>query len=256
MNLKYNIPGTGLYDDFSTLKPGWRTGDVADYDRIGVDSGAVRDLDPYSRRGVMTSPPYETIVDPENAVHPPVDGTIHHGIGFYGRDMGTWRPDVEITWSGLWDIHEGHHIEVTPRLWIDDENTLAGFGAWPITILYDESSPGVPTFVIGFIGSPPEIFGSPTAPLIGSVAFSHTDGVPRKIRLRVNESDVVQLLLDDVVIWSRALSHASFTSLSDFATLQQSTVHGLAIDAHLVRPISSIPDLDGALDIRFHNWPS
>ncbi len=255
MNVAVKIPGSAWRDDFATERGGWLTGPAYDYDPIGVDSGALRDLDPYARRGVSTSPPFEPEVPPEDAVHPPVDGMIHPGIGWAGRRMPDgYQPDVEVTWAGLWDIHEGHHIEATPLLWIDPTNPLGGLGCWPITIGYDDESPGIPVGMVGFIGSPPELFATASAPTLGSFAFSHTDETPRRIRIRLTDADAVEVLIDDVSVWSRSLSHSSFTSLATFDDLMESNLHGVALDAHLVRPVSQIPDLDGALDVTFHGY--
>ena len=256
MNHRFNIPGSALYDDMSSQFPGWRQGNRYNFDRLEVSGGALRIADAYSRRGVSTSPPYGEETDPWDDDHPPSNGGIYPAIGWVGREMGTWTPDIEITWSGLWDIHEGHHAEATPLLWIDEDNPLGGFGAWPIMFGATEESPGIPAFAVGFIGSPPELFDTEAAPLIGGLGFSHTDGTPRSIRIRVNSSDVIQLLLDDAVIWSMSLDDPTLTSLTGFSDLRQSTVHGIALDYHLVRPLTDVPLYDGALDVRFHNWPS
>ena len=247
-----------LYDDFeSGLLPGWVFGPADDFDHYHAVGGAMRDIDGHSRRSVSTSPPFEPEVSPELAVHPPEDGMIYAGIGYAGRHMPPdWRPDVEVTWSGLWDVHAGHHVEVTPLLWIDPDNPLGGFGCWPIAFGMTDVDPGAPLGLVGFIGSPPELFAEPEAPVIGQFGFAHTDGTPRKWRIRVNESDEVEILLDDVLMWSRSLSHSSFTSLTGFSSLTASNVHGVAIDQHYVRPISSVPTLDAVLDARFYGYPA
>lgn len=256
MNSQYTIRGAGLYYDMSSEAAGWLQGKPYNYDQLEISGDAMRITDPHSRRAVSTSPPYGEEVDPWVDDHPPANGGIYPGIGWMGRNMGVnWRPDVEITWSGLWDIHEGYHIETTPLLWIDESNPLGGFGAWPITYAPSEVSAGAPAFAIGFIGSPPELFDTVQAPVLRGLGFSHTDGTPRSIRIRLTESDEVELLLDGSVIWSLSISDSLFTSVTGFTDLMQSSVHGVAIDAHLVRPISDVPNHDGALDVTFHNWP-
>lgn len=244
-------PTIDLCDTFAraagSLGAGWVTGhDLAPtlYEPVGIDgTGAAVITDPYARTGVDGYEPERAI---EANPHPPADGKLYPGIGYAVRDLPGWLPDVEVVWAGNRSTVAGHHVEAGPLLYADPSNPLGGFGCWMASLYATSSNDGLNALLVGYIGSPPELFGQDDAPVIGAAAYAHTDGTPMRVRIRSIEPGVVSVYLD-----GRIVTINGEDTVTIDASLLGSTLHGFCLDAHMVRPRSSIPTIPGVLGCRF-----
>jgi hypothetical protein len=94
--------------------------------------------------------------------------------------------------------------------------------------------------LLGYIGNPPEDF---VDYLVGTAAFTHTDGTPRDIELRATTAGQVTVWLDGVQLsFNNGIGTNPYTV---DAGLASSTLHGFALDGHLVFPYTTLPTMKG-----------
>ena len=192
-----------FYDDFNrsgALGRGWITGhDLAatTYETVALDGTGAVVSDPFAR-GPLTSYEPEALI--ESNPHPPVGGKWYAGISYAVRDCPGWAlPDVEVTWAGWRGTITGQHVEAGPLLYVDPANPLGGFGVWMAAFGASSASDGSPAMYVGCIGSPPELFGTASQPAIAVAAYTHVDGTPMRVRLKMVSTGVANVYLNGVL---------------------------------------------------------
>jgi hypothetical protein len=212
--------------DADVLGNGWVDGHAWDpdvYEPLGVRDGAVVCTDPMARDVVYDLENQEGIGDGS------VEGNLL-GIGCAWRPTIYDAPTVTITWSGLLTPD---HVEAAPCVHFapgTDEHCLgvwvSKFGAQPLLLL-------------ATIGNPPE-----DVAVLDYASFSHTEGTDRQIEIR-STGTAVTVWLDGTQV---SLVGAGTTPVAVPTALRGSTLHGLAIDTHLVADPGDIPTLPAILD--------
>ena len=197
------------------------------FEPLGISAGNVVVTDPTARG--------DTYADPQDVVTPPA-GQLYHGIGCAYRDFGSVAVRARLTWSGLWTPGANHHIEATPLLHVRPGTARHGFGVWP-SILF-----GVPALLAGSIGAPPEQF---AALFQGTTAFTHVDGTPRVLEL-VSDGAHARVYLDGI---EQSADWTCPYPLAIPAELTGATMHGFAVDAHLITA-DAIPATPAMADVR------
>jgi hypothetical protein len=230
-----------LEDDFeraaaATLGPQWSDCNSLrpdDFEPLGIHDGGVVIADAFSRPGEYDSTP--------PSAHPPLQGRLHPGIGCAFRDTGSTRVTVKITWSG----HHGvtgeppiSHVEGTPLLYVAPEVPRFGFGAWTTELF------GRAVIFAGYIGAPPEDF-----EVIASAVLEgdHVSGEPREVELRAEEPGRVTVWVD-----GKQVNFGNAFGLNPIevdSALAGSTLHGFAVDSHLVEPVELITQIKSIEDI-------
>jgi len=232
-------PGKGfvLEDDFEradarSLGSGWTNcNDVQpdDFEPLGIVDGGLRIADPYTRPGVYDQTP--------PSAHPPKDNRLYPGIGCAFVDTHSTTVAVKILWSGNHGLAHPppvSHVEATPLLYISPGNPKFGFGAW-ISELY-----GKPIIFVGYIGAPVELF-----QVVGSALLpgGHVPGTTREVELRAEQPGQVTIWVDgEQVSFGNAQGLRPFQVDPDMV---DSTLHGVALDAHFVNPPTEIVRLKG-----------
>lgn len=217
--------------DSASLGNGWIDGhdwDNTAYEPLGIYNKAAVVSDPTARVGA-------DYAEDQFEAHPPLDGKQHQGIGCAWRDMGTESVYLEVEWSGLMSINEGHHVEGAPIVHVVPGSPEHGLGIWPSAL-----NDSTPLFFIAGIGNPPEDFGNYIYAVAG---YSHTDGMPRKLGIQTNGTTAT-FWLDGPPGVGTQISLSGFGGspaygLNPFpvpANLQNSTLHGFELDTHYVSP--------------------
>ncbi|CAA0123593.1 Uncharacterised protein [Halioglobus japonicus] len=229
-------------DDFErsnadTLGPQWTDCNSVtpdSYDPLGIYDGGVVISDPFTRPGNYGAPPL---------INPAKEGELFPGIGCAFIDTGSTSVSVKIVWSGNHGIESGmpySHVEATPLLYITPSNPRFGFGTW-ISELW-----GQPVVLVGYIVSPPEAFEI----IATAVLPAHESGTPRELELRADEPGKVTMWLDGEQIM---FNPGGVPSVSVDPTMIESTLHGIAVDAHIVAPQSNIPTIKGIETVTIRN---
>ena len=203
------------------------------FEPLGIFDGGIVIADTDSRPGTYDATP--------PSAHPPADGRIFRGIGCAFTDTGSTRVSVTATWSGHRGI-EGEppisHVEGTPLLYITPGVPRFAFGAWPSELW------GRGVIFAGYIHAPPENFEIIATALLDK---EHKPGLPMVLELRAEEPGKVTVWVDG--------KQASFNEGYDLRPLEidpelvDSTLHGFAVDAHFVDPVSAIPRIKSIEDI-------
>ena len=197
------------------------------FEPLGIHDGGVVVPDPFTRPGVYdTTPP---------SGHPPKNGRLFPGIGCAYIETGTTTVSAKVIWSGNWGVdHEPpiSHVEGTPLLYITPGNPRYGFGAWT-SQLY-----GVPVIFAGYIAVPVENFEVIAYALLPG---KHVSGTPREIELRADEPGKVTVWVDGKQVSFEA--GVGLAPINIDPTMAHSTLHGFAVDAHLVDPPTNIPTI-------------
>jgi len=202
------------------------------FEPLGIYDGGVVIADTDSRPGTYdTTPPS----------HPAVVGRPLRGIGCAFTDTGSTRVSVTATWSGHRGI-EGKpphsHVEGTPLLYVTPGTPRFAFGAWPSELW------GRGVIFAGYIGSPPEKFEILATALLDK---NQKPGTPLALELRAEEPGRVTVWVD-----GKQVSFDSGYGLRPIEIdpgLIDSTLHGFAVDAHYVDPVSAIPHIKSIEDI-------
>ncbi len=201
----------------------------AHFEPLGIFDNGVVITNPTARPGVYDSRP--------PAPHPLPDNQIHPGIGCAWTETGATRVAVKVIWSGNFGVKQPvpvSHVEATPLLFVNPESSRFGFGAW-FSQLY-----GRTVMFAGYIGSPPEDF---DIVAIAHKPGPHVPGTPREVELRVEKPGAVTVWVDGEQI--NFDSGAGLSPIEVDPSMIGSTLHGFAVDAHLVDPLSDIPTLKG-----------
>ncbi len=177
-------------------------------------------------------------------VHPPSPpGTLYRSIGCAYVDTGSPIVDVEWRWHGHAEIPTTHetanaHVEATALLYVDLDNPLGGFGCWPSWF------GGSPVWLVGYMGSPPELFGSASQSLIGIGAISdHVEGEECVFRLTATNTGRVLLYRNDVqqaIIRTAGPHFGAYDPIPVDPSLLGSTLHGFELDAHIAYPDATV----------------
>jgi len=214
------------WSDCKSLEPDY-------FEPLGIYDGGIVIADTDSRPGTYdTTPP---------SAHPPTQGRNFRGIGCAFIDTGSTRVSVTATWSGHRGIEGGpphSHVEGTPLLYVTPGVSRFAFGAWPSELW------GRGVIFAGYIASPPENFEVLATALLDEKL---EPGTPVVLELRAEEPG-------KVTVWVNGMQ-ADFNEgygLKPFEIdpdLTNSTLHGFAVDAHYVDPVSAIPHIKSIEDI-------
>lgn len=224
-------------DNADTLGPRWtdcKSVMPDSYEPLGVYDGGVVIPDPYTRPGNYGAPPLGG---------PAKNGELFPGIGCAFIDTGSTSVSVKIVWSGHLGIASDvphSHVEGTPLLYITPSNPRFGFGTWISEL------GGQPVVFAGYIVSPPEAFEI----IATAVLPAHESGTPRELELRADEPGEVTMWLDGEQVM---FNPGGVPSVSVDPTMIDSTLHGIAVDAHFVVPQSNIPTLKGIETVTIKN---
>lgn len=182
---------------------------------------------------------------------PPVPpGALYSAVGCAYQDTGSVLPDVTIDWTGNWHIPVplalNSHVEATPLVYIDLDNPLGGAGFWPGHFGGDTAA-----WLFGYIGSPPELFrvdglGTPT---------SSVEGQACQIRVVAVSPGRIILIKDGVqqpIVTTRGPARAPLDPIPVDPSLTSSTLHGFALDGHLVYPTGNATITPGITGIELH----
>jgi hypothetical protein len=196
------------------------------FEPLGIYHGAVVVADPHTRTGVYDSTP------PSGS--PPTDNRLYPGIGCAFVDTGSTTVSIKMIWSGNYGIEQDppvFHVEATPLLYITPSNPRFGFGTW-ISQLY-----GVPAIFAGYIGNPPEKF----EVIAYALLDEHQHGTSLEVELRAEDAGKVTLWADGVQL---SFEPGGLNPLDVDVSMIESTLHGIAVDAHFVDPPTNIPIID------------
>jgi hypothetical protein len=201
----------------------------ANFEPLAIYDNGIVIADPKTRPGVYdTTPP---------SGHPPTNNRIYPGMGCAWTETGATRVSVKIMWSGNLGINHPppiSHVEATPLLYINPGHPRYGFGAWT-SQMWNRPRPII---YAGYIGSPPERFEIIAG---GFYPGKHIPGTVSELELRAEEPGKVTVWMDGKQI--------SFNEGYDLQpldvdpTMIHSTLHGFAVDAHFVDPVSNVPFL-------------
>lgn len=216
-------------NDAPTLGPEWTNCNevtAGNFEPLGILDGAVVVSDPTSRPGVYDQVP------PSD--HPPTYGRLHPGIGCAWIDTGSTSASVTVTWSGNYGTSKEppvSHVEASPLMYINPDHPRYAFGAWT-SELFER-----PVVLIGYIGSPPEDFEAIAAGFYGE----HVSGSPREVEIRAESPGKVTVWIDG----EQVSFHSGFglDPIEVDPELTDSTLHGIAADAHYVSPTTAIPTI-------------
>lgn len=213
-----NAPSLGRdWTDCKSLSPDH-------FEPLGVYNDGVVVAAPFTRPGIYDETP--------PSGHPPTDNRLFPAIGCAVIDTNTTEISVKIVWSGNHGVDHPppiSHVEGTPLLYVTPGNTRFGFGAWFSTLF------GVPVIFAGYIGMPVETF---EVVATARLPFEHYSGEPREIELRAQEAGKVTVFVDgEQIDFGGDIGLQPFVIDSELA---QSTLHGIAVDAHAVDPVENI----------------
>ncbi len=232
-------------DDAQTLGPQWtdcKSVQPNSYEPLGIREGGAAIAAINTREGVYDqSPP---------SGHPPTDNRLYPGIGCAFVDTGSTAVSVKLIWSGNFglgaeaasdgiavlnnDVEDGNvnHVEATPLLYINTDHPRFGFGAWT-TQLY-----GNGVFLLGYIGHPAENYEVIATATLGE----HYSGTTREVEIRADTPGKITLWLDGKQL---PIHKLGLEPLEIDPDLIDSTLHGIAVDAHFVEPRQKIVELKG-----------
>ncbi len=215
------------------------------FEPIGVRDGLPCIWEDFQRGGT-----YQT----DHTVHPPSPpGSLYGGIGC--AYVETPIPDFTLRTANnlppTTATDPSSHVEATPLVYIDLDNPLGGFGVWPSVLL------GVPVFLIGYMGSPPELFGQPSQPLVALGAMpGYVWGTPFDLRLVAVSRGRVLVFVDGVQLACPRTAgpyRGPLDPLIVDPSLASSNLHGFELDAHLAYPDATafLPITDFTFTIPF-----
>lgn len=218
------------WTDCNDLNPG-------SFEPLGIYDGGVVVSNPIARTGVTYDTGWPT------SGHPPTGGRAYYGIGAAARETGSTAVNVKCRWTGNWFYIEpettppSRHVEASPLVHVNPASSKYAIGAWTAAI--DDLTP---LLLVGYLGSPPELF-----EVVATAAFPNpqpypTDGVQRDIEIRTTGTTYT------VWVDGTQISLSNGYGLGGVPVpleLQGSTVHGFALDAHLVQPLTNVPTLKG-----------
>lgn len=243
--VRTKTPVYSYSDDFSTagaIASPWVDGHSVKpngWEPLGARSGAAVIWTDRTRSGT-----YQT---DQSQSPPSPPGTLYSAIGCAWHSTGGHLPDISLTWPGYFS-HSGNpnqHVEATPLLYIDPENPLGGFGVWPAAVGSNAALFG------GYIGQPAENFNVVALGNLGA----YTDGVPHTLRLTAVAKGRVVVFWDGVQVpMTRNATTNAFNyrgpldPIDVVPSLTSSTLHGFALDGHLVLPTSNATTTAGAYD--------
>jgi hypothetical protein len=231
LNSKHRFSFTDEFErnDSENLGSDWRdchTQKPAAFEPLGIHDSGVVVPDPFTRPGVYdTTPP---------SGHPPTNGRLFPGIGCAYIETETTTVSVKVIWSGNWGVEHDppiSHVEATPLLYITPGNPRFGFGAWTTQIY------GAPVILAGYIAAPVENFEVIATALLPG---KHLTGTPREVELRAEEPGKVTVWVDGQQV---SFEPDGLAPIEIDPTMIHSTLHGFAVDAHLVNPPTSIPTI-------------
>lgn len=195
------------------------------FEPLGIYDNGVVVSKPFTRPGKYDDYPWSQEILEEGLLLP--------GIGCAYRDTGTTTVSVKVTWSGNFGAYADPpllHVEGTPLLYITPDSPRYGFGAW-ISELY-----GYTVVFAGYIASPPEHF---EVIATATLPEKHTSGEPREIELRTEKPGLVTIWIDGKQV---SFHHEyGLKPIQVDPSMVNSTLHGFAVDAHLVHPRDNIP---------------
>ncbi len=150
------------------------------------------------------------------------------------RDYGGLPERIDIRWLGLSGRPTLPHSECA-SLWCFTPGTPElAFGAWYSTVGINGSY--APVILIGSIGHPPEIF----ADQLDDVGlFTHTTGTPRTVSARCDGTGLT-FWIDDVQIPGMRYGTSPVPIPEN---LRGSTIHGFAMDDHIINYENGRPSL-------------
>lgn len=207
------------------------------YEVIGVYNNAITIRQDKVRQGR-----YQT-----NDAHPPANGEIYNAISFAAIETQRRSASVEVVWNGYAQHPDvgNQHVETAPLVKINPHSKHGGFGVWP-SALY-----GIPALLIGCIGNPPELFGELGDPFITvAIPGGHTEGTPRTLRVDAEMSGAdcyAKVYVDGTQV---SLPGIGLGGVLLPRELAESTLHGIALDAHLLKPAANIPTTVGAHSVK------
>ena len=191
-------------------------------------------------------------------VHPPSPpGSLYRSIGCAYVDCGSTMVDVSWRWHGHAQIPVTHgttnaHVEATALLHVDLANPLGGFGCWPSWLA------GQPVWLVAYMGSPPELFGQPSQPLVGIGAITdHVEGEECVFRLVSVAPGRVLLYRNGVqqaIVRTAGPLFGPYDPLPIDPSLVASTLHGFELDAHIAYPGAT--ECDGLTDLTITSYPT
>lgn len=232
----FNATGklTAPWVNGSDVKPNY-------FEPIGARNGAACIWQDFQRGGGS----YQA----DDWVHPPnPPGSYYSGIGCAYVDTGSTLVDITVTCHPNVPIPVTHgtanaHVETTPLLYVDLDNPLGGFGCWPSELV------GSPAWLVGYMGSPPELFGQPSQPLLAVAAMTNPT-VPFELRLVTPAPGRVLIYRDGVqvpFVRTTGPYRGPYDPFIIDPSLASSTKHGFELDGHVAYPdctvVDAIPNL-------------
>lgn len=214
----------------------------ANFEPLGIRDGGIVVADPKTRPGMYYPTPPRAPTAPAGA-QPSTDKRLYTGIGCAWMETGATRVSVKILWSGNYGVDHPppvSHVEATPLLYVSPDNPRYGFGAWTSQLW------SRPIFYVGYIGSPPEKFEVIAA---GLFPKPHSSGTPREVELRAEQPGKVTVWIDGEQV---SLGEHGLKPLEVDPTMIRSTLHGFAVDAHFVEPVSSTPGIKAIESIQIN----
>ncbi|NQX87159.1 MAG: hypothetical protein HRT77_00695 [Halioglobus sp.] len=211
----------GVWTDCKTIHPDF-------FEPLGIHDGGVVIADPFTRPGLYGQK--------QRCPTPLEEGRMYPGIGCAFVDTGSTTVSVKIIWSGNHGISKPlpvAHVEATPLLYVTPGNSRFGFGAW-ISEFW-----GKPIVFAGYLGAPVENFEVVVATLLDA----HEPGTPRELELRAEKAGEVTVWID-----GKQLAFGEKQGLKPIRVddaLAHSTLHGITVDAHCVKPASEVPLIKG-----------
>lgn len=202
-----------FYDDFEradgAIGNGWSNGSDLfpnSFNPVGIFSGALCITNLNSRPGSPSA-------------------SIDEGIGFIYRDTGVTNIMGQVQYLG---DTSPHGVEATPLFHVTSGSSRLAFGAWPSVLL------GADVLLIGYIGNPPDepahggVFETMALASISLGTSAHTYTCRSVGGLFSVYTD------GGAPVTMSYLAGGSGTTFAIDAALTSSTLHGVAIDIHLM----------------------
>lgn len=199
------------------------------FETPGIYGNGVAVTGNFQRQGVYAA---------DESLSPPVGKTMHNGITWAAIETQRRSASVSVVWTGNRGFgNPNSHVEGAPLVKITPGSKRLGVGCWVSDFA------GAPVLLVGYIGNPPELAAQGDQPLLTATGMpgGHVSGTPRTIRVDAIQAGAtcgIKVYVDGAQV---SFPVHGTNAIPIHPELCKATLHGFALDAHRVLPVSTVP---------------